>query len=112
MTTFTEIMSEAAACETEEEAQALLDRAAEQINKEYGIDVGEARETTLANIAYGSGYFDTKTAQKILRVFKTEHPYFGTFDPPPTPEQAFAAGIKAAEEFERKREEKAHYGLL
>jgi hypothetical protein len=30
------------------------------------------------NIGYISGYYDAKTAKKIMKIFSTEHPIFGT----------------------------------
>lgn len=48
------------------------------------------------NIGYISGYFDRETAKKILKVFETAHPIFGTSEP--TPEEAFELGRKLGEQ--------------
>lgn len=37
----------------------------------------ESGPYALANIGYFAGYYDGKTAHKIMQVFKTEHPIFG-----------------------------------
>lgn len=35
----------------------------------------------LQNVGYFSGYYDAKESAKIMRVFKTAHPIFGTARP-------------------------------
>ena len=44
----------------------------------------------LSNVGYFSGYYDAAKARKIMYVFKTAHPIFGTRRP--DPEEAFEAG--------------------
>lgn len=48
------------------------------------------------NMGYFSGYYGNEKRLEILRVFETAHPIFGTSAV--TPEEAFALGLKLAEE--------------
>lgn len=48
----------------------------------------------LQNIGYMSGYYDTKTADRIMEVFKTSHPIFGRRHPDPA--EAFEKGYEMA----------------
>lgn len=58
--------------------------------KEFVYEFAKTGPYALSNIGYCSGYYDEKTAKKIMKVFKTTHPIFGNGRP--TPEQAFAVG--------------------
>jgi hypothetical protein len=55
----------------------------------------------LGNVGYFSGYYDAKTAEKIMSVFKTAHPIFGTRRPDAT--EAFEQGKKLGEAAKRRR---------
>jgi hypothetical protein len=52
------------------------------------------------NIGYVSGYYDNDTADKIMKIFKTAHPIFGTKHP--APEEAFEMGKRMAQAFQDK----------
>ena len=65
-----------------------------------GCDRSEAESIVDANLGYMSGYFDSETAQEILRAYNTAHPIFGLTTP--TPENAFAAGYAAGTDKELK----------
>jgi hypothetical protein len=47
-----------------------------------------------ANIGYFAGYYDNETRERVERLFRCEHPVFGSIakNGPPTPEQVLAAG--------------------
>lgn len=74
-------------CVTREEAQEFMGM--------YRADTPHADD----NIGYGAGYFDAKTSKRIWDWFGVSHPVFGTTIP--TPEEAFAAGVKMGEESKR-----------
>lgn len=52
-----------------------------------------------SNLGYWAGYFDHATRERVERLFKCEHPVFGSIakNGPPTFEQAFQAGVKMGE---------------
>ncbi len=52
------------------------------------------------NIGYISGYYSQETAEKIMKIFKTAHPIFGTKRP--EPEEAFEMGKRMAQEFKNR----------
>lgn len=58
--------------------------------EDAGRDPAEVRKTLLSNIGYYAGYCDLKTADRIYKLFDTEHPIFGHRHP--TAEEAFARG--------------------
>lgn len=49
-----------------------------------------------ANAGYVTGYLDPVTAERLREWMGTPHPVFGMKSP--TPEEAFAAGVRLAEE--------------
>jgi len=53
-----------------------------------------------ANLGYYAGYYDTETRRRVERLFKCVHPIFGSIaeNGPPTPEEAFKAGLKAGKQ--------------
>ena len=85
--------------ETEEEANSLLWRYVTYIIKERDITWEKAEEIALYNIGYFSGCYDRETQQRIFKLFKTEHPIFGTKEP--TPQEALTAGMKLAEDHKK-----------
>lgn len=70
--TIRDVMDRVVACETEEDAEALL------VELERG---GSPRHEALHNIGYCSGYCSRTEAARVCRIFKTAHPVFGTAAP-------------------------------
>jgi len=60
----------------------------------FGPARAKAEVIERANLGYYAGYYDTETAQRVYHLFGAAHPIFGTTAP--TPEEALAAGMKAA----------------
>ncbi len=56
----------------------------------------EAERIEKSNLAYYAGYYDNATRERVERLFRCAHPVFGgiAINGAPTPEQAFAAGVK------------------
>jgi hypothetical protein len=81
--------------QTEAEAEAILAELAELAFKENPLlNYGEARAIQLANIGYFTGYLDSREEQRrVLALYKTEHPIFGSYEREVTPEKALAAGM-------------------
>ena len=64
----------------------------------------EAERIQRMNLAYFAGYYDNETRERVERLFKCEHPIFGKIAEkgPPTPEQAFKAGVEAGKRMKEK----------
>jgi len=50
----------------------------EQFKNEFTAG-NTARSICLQNIGYYTGYYNLETQERVLRLFKTEHPIFGPF---------------------------------
>jgi hypothetical protein len=63
----------------------------------WGKLPAEAETIVKSNLGYYAGYWDADTRRRVERLFKCEHPVFGSIakNGQPTPEAAFAAGVKA-----------------
>lgn len=66
----------------------------------FGNSREEAERIERENLGYYAGYYDAETAERVHRLFKTEHPIFGKRTP--TAEEAFAFGRKWATEGKEK----------
>lgn len=66
--------------------------------KYFGQSREEAERVNRINLGYYAGYYDDGTRTRVERLFRCSHPIFGAIarNGPPTPEEAFAAGRKAA----------------
>ena len=99
MSAIMNLMDEAQACKTKEEARALVQREAEKVIAARGTITlpEEARQIVLTNIGYTTGWLDRKEAARIFELFGARHPYFGAIeDWPKTPEEeTIELGIKA-----------------
>ena len=93
--TYGEVLSPVA-CITDEKdaAQYLESYIAYIINSQDGLSKEKAREIALQNIGYFAGYCDMETADRILKIFHTLHPVFGSAFP--TPEEALEMGKRLA----------------
>lgn len=67
-----------------------------------GVECGLSRESSInlqkGNLGYMAGYYDHETRECVERLFNCVHPVFGPIakNGPPTPEQAFQAGVDLA----------------
>jgi hypothetical protein len=69
-----------------------------QHNMSFGsANRAQAEAFERANLGYYAGYYDNETRERVERLFKCQHPLFGSIkeNGPPTPEQAFKAGMAA-----------------
>lgn len=96
MRTFGDMMRDAQACKTRDEARALVaNEIAGLIQQSPLLLQEQARSIVLGNIGYMSGYCERPEAARILELFETRHPYFGAIeDWPKTPEETLELGIK------------------
>ena len=92
----------AMAIETQAEADAYFEQLV-QLSVGAGLERADAERTERGNLGYVAGYYGNEVRARVERLFRCEHPIFGAIavNGPPTPEQAFAAGValgKAARE--------------
>ena len=66
---------------TKEDAKKLVDQRVQEMVSILGYDADQARRTTLQNIGYYTTYIDNESADKVMDLFETEHPYFGRRHP-------------------------------
>jgi hypothetical protein len=80
---------------TDEQAEQILSeliRLALAQKPELGYE--EAKAIQLSNIGYFTGYLKDRDQQRrVLALYKTEHPIFGTYGRELTQEKAFVAGL-------------------
>jgi hypothetical protein len=96
MRTIDEMMTDATACTTKEEARELVkNEVAGIMHQRPNLLEEEARAIVLGNIGYMTGYCDRAEAGRLLGLFETRHPYFGAIEEwPKTPEETIAMGYK------------------
>lgn len=84
----------------EDEAEAYFAACVEHTMKTFGTSREEAESSERMNLGYWAGYYDPETRARVERLFRCEHPVFGKIADkgPPSPEEAFAAGVRFAEE--------------
>lgn len=95
--TYTDKLQAAMAVQTQQQADdALFDLA--DSNVRAGMAFSEALALQRKNLGYIAGYYNNETRARVERLFKCEHPIFGAIalNGPPTPEQAFQAGLDYA----------------
>lgn len=58
-----------------------------------------------SNLGYWAGYYGNETRARVERLFRCEHPFFGSIakNGPPTQEQAFQMGMNLAKRLGRSR---------
>lgn len=64
------------------------------LDKEPRKDGVTAAQIAASNLGYFAGYYDDKTRERVERLFKCQHPIFGSIAQvgAPTAEEAFEAG--------------------
>ena len=64
----------------------------------------EAEKIERSNLGYFAGYYDHETRERVERLFKCDHPVFGSISQkgPPTPEESFAAGYTMGQKIKNK----------
>ena len=64
----------------------------------HGKTREKAEEIERANLGYFAGYYSDETRARVERLFRCQHPIFGAISEkgPPTSEEAFNAGMRAA----------------
>jgi hypothetical protein len=77
---------------TKEQAAQLISEEAAELAKMMNATETETRAVILLNIGYATGYYDHATADRIMDLFDTEHPYFGRRHP--SQEEILQMGIE------------------
>lgn len=81
----------------EAEAKEYFERCVEHTMRFPKIkDREEAEKIERSNLGYYAGYYSPEVGKRVNRLFGAVHPIFGTKTP--TPEEAFEAGRKMAED--------------
>jgi hypothetical protein len=72
-------------------------------NSEPRKDGKSAEEIALDNLGYYAGYYDNETRERVERLFKCQHPVFGSIaeNGAPTAEEAFAAGMRLGRQHQK-----------
>lgn len=94
--TIMEVYGPAMAITDQAEADRELERIVVEIHMAGELDRIRALEIARESLAYFAGYYGNETRERVERLFRCEHPIFGSIAErgPPTPEYAFAAGFK------------------
>lgn len=94
-----DVLRLASEVENEEQANVLIDVLTAWLMQQRNVGREDAEDTIRVNLGYLGGYADHETRARIERLFKVEHPFFGSIakNGPPTPEHAFALGIAYGE---------------
>ena len=97
--TFGETLGPAMAIDNQEDADAYLAALLAFSQEHYGQGPEEAGRIHRENLGYWAGYYDNDTRERVERLFGCAHPVFGAIAEKgaPTPEEAFAIGVKAGE---------------
>lgn len=84
--------------ETQEEADAHFEKCV-QYSMRHGKTREEAELIERSNIGYWAGYCSNEVRARVERLFRCEHPIFGSIEKngAPTPEQALKAGMDYAQ---------------
>ena len=88
--TIGDLYSPAMKITSKKEAEEYLEKLIERNIKITSNSREKATSIEKANIGYFAGYYGTKTAQRVYKLFMTSHPIFGTSQP--TPKEAFEKG--------------------
>lgn len=100
--TFGECLDPAMSITEEADAQQYLAAYAayiqQALDKEPRNDEKTAAQIAASNLAYYAGYCNDTTRERVERLFKCEHPIFGSIAKkgPPTAKEAFEAGKRLA----------------
>lgn len=94
--------------ETEEEAALVIEVLVQKFMRESGETREQATQTVRFNIGFLGGYTSNENRARIERLFKVEHPFFGSIEKngPPSPEHAFNLGFALGEKLTRRDEGK------
>jgi hypothetical protein len=77
---------------TKEDAKKIVDQQVEEMVSVLEYEPEKARVIVLRNIGYYTGYLDHETADRVMELFDTEHPYFGRKHP--SPEEILKMGME------------------
>jgi hypothetical protein len=99
--TYGELYEPAVAAQTPEEAKQHWEKLVQYVidHNDSILDRTEAEKVVKTNLGYFAGYHDNSTRERVERLYDCAHPVFGKIaqNGPPSPEEAFAAGLRAGE---------------
>ncbi len=89
-----DLISRIRSCSSKEQAKHIVDQEILRRTKLLpSISEEKAREMTLSDIGYLTGYFPREEAYILLELFETKHPYFGRPGEWPTSEEILKNGV-------------------
>ena len=108
MPTIGDVYEPAMEIQTQAEADAYFEKLVGDTITNYGKSREEAERIIRENLGYYAGYYGNETRARVERLFRCEHPIFGSLEKngSPTFEQALKAGMDYAEK--RKKERTNH----
>lgn len=101
--TIGDVYGPAMAAQTQEEADAMLERIVARLTGPGGVvSRDEALAGARRSLGYYAGYYDDETRARVEMLFKCEHPYFGPIAAgKPTPAEALAIGMEIGKQYEK-----------
>ena len=84
--------------ETQKEADAYFEDCVQHCMSHFGKNRKEAESIEKTNLGYCAGYYDNEVRERVEKLFRCEHPIFGSIKKsgPPSAEDAFEMGIQFA----------------
>ena len=107
--TFGELMEPAMNITDQDDANQYLDSYVAWLEESWIREGKEEKEPAAiiakANLGYWAGYYSDDTRRRIEKLFRCEHPVFGSIEKkgPPTAKEAFELGMKMGEEASKRR---------
>lgn len=82
------------------EADAMFDKLVRH-SMAHGLDFKKAITLERYNLGYYAGYYSDEIRRRVEKLFKCEHPFFGSIEKNgvPTPEEAFKTGFALADKW-------------
>lgn len=100
--TIGDVYGPAMAVQTQEEADAMLEKIVARLIGSIGMSRDAAFAGVRRSLGYYAGYYDDETRARVEKLFKCEHPYFGPIVAgKPTPAEALAIGLELGKQHAR-----------
>ena len=102
MNTYGEIYGPAMEITDQQEADEFFDSLVSGSMYAFSMSREDTEALVRHNLGYIAGYYDNETRERVERLFKCEHPVFGSIEEngPPTMEAAFQAGLSMGKELQ------------
>jgi hypothetical protein len=83
---------------TQEEADFYFEECVQHTMNHFGVSREKAEEIERINLGYYAGYYSQETRARVEKLFRCEHPFFGSIEKngPPSTGDALWAGVRLA----------------